>query len=339
MSTLSRFNRAAFALLVALSIAPVSHAQKTFEQFFPSTLDPFTGEYVGQWDKGEDVDIVAAAQVFPLGDDTYRIVFRAKLDLRSTPKFTADAKAEGNSLTFKQDKYTVTIQDGVMTGGRGKIATCTLKKLNRPNPALGTPPPAGAKVLFDGKSIDAWQEAKGWEITPDGALMVTPIGDYLVSKETFGDVQLHVEFRVPLMPSQSGQARGNSGVFLNEDYEVQVLDSFGLDSYYDDCGAIYKVAAPMVNACRPPLEWQAYDITFRAARHDANRNVTENPRLTVRQNGVLIHNDQECWWITGWKDEDRAKPHPPAPGHIKLQGHNNFVQFRNVWALPLEGQG
>ena len=327
--------RALVALCLFALVALPALAQKTFEDFFPVETDPFTGEYVGQWDKGEDVDIHAAATVIALGEDQYRMVFKSKLDIRSTPKFTAEAKAENGVLAFAVDKFTARIEGDTMTGGRGRIATFTLKKVQRPNPALGTPAPEGATVLFDGSGLDAWQPSEGWEITPDGALMVTPTGQYLITKESYTDVQLHIEFRVPYMPTQSGQGRGNSGVFFNHDYEVQVLDSFGLESYYDDCGAIYQVAAPMVNACRPPLEWQAYDITFRAARHDASGKVTENPRLTVRQNGVLIHNDQECWWITGCKDEDRAKPHPLSPGPIKMQGHNNYVQFRNIWVKPL----
>lgn len=324
-------------LALALALGFSAAAQKTAEDFFPAQTETISGEYVGQWDRGEDVDVVAAAQVIALGRDKYRVVFRSKLDMRSTPQFVAEATAANGVLEFEGAfKHFGRIENGVMTGGRGRLAAFTLNRVERENPALGTPAPEGATVLFDGSGLDAWQPTEGWEITPEGVLMVTPTGDYLVSKDTYGDVRLHVEFRLPYLPTASGQARGNSGVFLSDEYEVQVLDSFGLEGYYDECGAIYKVAAPKVNACRPPLQWQAYDIEFRAARFDAGGNLTENPRLTVRQNGVLIHNDQACWWITGWKDSDRAKPHPKEPGHIKLQGHNNYVQFRNIWVQPLK---
>lgn len=325
--------RSAIALLLAAA-APLAGAQKTAEEYFPAQPDTIMGEYEGQWDSGDDVDKVLAAQVIALGRDRYRIVMKSKLDLRSTPKFVAEATAVNGVVDFKDERETAHIENGAITGG-SRIAKFRLKKVERENPALGTPPPEGAQVLFDGKSLDAWQPAKGWEITPDGVLMVTPDGEYLITRQEYGDVQLHVEFRVPFMPMQQGQARGNSGVFLNDEYEVQVLDSFGLEGYYDDCGAIYKVMAPKVNACRPPLQWQAYDITFHAAKFDAAGKLTANPRIEVVQNGVLIHHDQEIPWITGWKHEDREKPHPAAPGFIKLQGHNNFVQYRNIWVKPL----
>jgi len=334
MRSFAAFRLFAVALL-ALAAGSAS-AQKGPEDFFPETLDPFTGEYVGQWDTGEDVDVVAAAQVSALGRDNYRIRFVAKLDMRCPPKFEVEAKAVDGVLAFKDRPYEGTIQDGVMTGGRGRTATFTLKKVERPVENLGTAAPEGATVLFDGSGLDAWTGTEGAIITKDGALMVTPDSEYLTSKDLFGDVRLHVEFRLPYMPTSSGQQRGNSGVFLNTEYEVQVLDSFGLEGYYDECGAIYKVAAPKVNACRPPLQWQAYDIEFRAARFDAEGKVTENPRMTVRHNGHIIHNDQELWWITGWKDSDRAKPHAQAPGPIRLQGHGNYVQYRNIWAQPLD---
>jgi len=137
------------------------------------------------------------------------------------------------------------------------------------------------------------------------------------------------------MPSARGQQRGNSGVFFQSTYEVQILDSYGLEGYYNECGALYKVAAPKVNACAPPLQWQTYDIIYRAPRHDANGKLVEFPRMTVRHNGVLIHNDQEMPWRTDWKEEGRLKPAPTEPGNIKMQAHGNYVQFRNIWAVDL----
>ncbi|MBI1317486.1 MAG: DUF1080 domain-containing protein [Candidatus Hydrogenedens sp.] len=335
---MSRFIRHTTAALLTALLLGASSAfaiQEGPEDFFPASLDPFTGEYEGHWEKGEDVDIHAAAYVYALGRDRYHIRFAAKLDMRCPPKFEVEAKAVDGKLEFEERPYSGVIENGVMTGGRGRLATFTLKKVERPIAAMGTPAPEGAVVLFDGSGLDAWTGADGAIITPEGALMVTPDSEYLSSKEKFNDVHLHIEFRLPYKPTASGQARGNSGVFLNKEYEVQVLDSFGLEGYYDECGAIYKVAAPKVNACRPPLQWQAYDIDFHPAEFDADGKVVKNPRMTVWHNDKLVHNDQELWWITGWKDEDRAEPHVPAPESIRLQGHGNYVQYRNIWAKPL----
>ncbi len=124
-------------------------------------------------------------------------------------------------------------------------------------------------------------------------------------------------------------------MFLQDTYEVQILDSFGLEGYCNECGALYKVAAPMVNACRPPLDWQAYDIEYRAPRFDGAGNLSANPVMTVRHNGVLIHNAQEMPWLTGWKEKDRLKPPPGEALPIRLQSHHNYMQFRNIWLVEL----
>ena len=169
-------------------------------------------------------------------------------------------------------------------------------------------------------------------------MMVTPKAKYIQSKQSFSDIDMHIEFRNSFMPKSRGQQRSNSGVFLQDAYEVQVLDSYGLEGYYDECGALYKVAAPMVNACSPPLQWQTYDIEYRAPRFDGAGNLKENARITVRHNGKLIHNDQELWWITAWTEEERLGPAPRQPGHIQLQSHGNYVQFRNIWVVDRSKQ-
>ena len=167
-------------------------------------------------------------------------------------------------------------------------------------------------------------------------MMVTPDGSDLVSRDHFKDVQLHVEFRTPFQPQLRGQSRGNSGVFVQGEYEIQVLDSYGLDGYYDECGALYKVSAPYVNACLPPTEWQTYDITFHAARFSDDGTVLSFPRMTVLHNGFVIQKDQEIRWITAWKERDRLQPPVAEPGPIKLQSHrSHYVQFRNVWVMDL----
>src|SRR5437667_1652446 len=156
-------------------------------------------------------------------------------------------------------------------------------------PNLGAKPPAGAIVLFDGQDVSHWQSAKGgdakWTVT-DGALEVTPKAGDIVTKDKFQDCTLHVEFRTPVpAEGDKGQHRGNSGIYLQGRYEIQVLESYGLPISNGDCGAVYSLIAPSQNVARPPLVWQAYDMTFRAPRYDATGKKTENARLTLIWNG------------------------------------------------------
>ena len=148
------------------------------------------------------------------------------------------------------------------------------------------------------------------------------------SKQSFGDFTLHVEFLLPFKPAARGQGRGNSGVYLQDRYEVQVLDSFGLKGLNNECGGIYTKAAPSVNMCFPPLTWQTYDIDFTAARFDADGKKTKNAIATVKHNGVLIHDQFEITGPTGG-----GAPEKPTPGPIQLQGHGNPVFYRNIWIV------
>lgn len=324
-------HRLAFA---ALLFATAAYAEPTREECFPAEPDPLMGNYVGRWSANVETDPDVAAQVIPLGDGMYRINFVTKLDIRCPIVATFEAKAENGVIAFRDETIIGELRDGKIAGTRGEETTFAMTKTEKPSPTLNLAPPDGAVVLFDGTNLDAWEPAPGWEIVPGGALMVTPDGEYITSKQSFGDCRIHIEFRTPYMPAARGQARGNSGLFIQGIYEVQILDSFGLPGYYDDCGGLYKLAAAKVNATRPPLQWQTYDITYRAPRY-AGGTLTENARITVVHNGNIIHNDQELWWITGWTEKDRLSPAPNAPGPIKLQGHDNYVQFRNIWVQPL----
>lgn len=199
-----------------------------------------------------------------------------------------------------------------------------------------TPPPPGAIVLFDGKNFDAWQKQKdkspvGWKIV-DGAMQCEKGQGNIITKDTFGGkFKLHVEFRVPYVPEGKGQGRGNSGVYVQGRYEVQVLDSYGLESKANDCGAIYEVAPPKVNACKAPTVWQSYDIEFTAPKFVDGKK-TEPARMTVYHNGVLIHEN-----VAIPLDNTRAGMggDPATPGPIMLQDHGHPVQFRNIWLLKL----
>jgi hypothetical protein len=189
-------------------------------------------------------------------------------------------------------------------------------------------------VLFDGENTDEWRHTDGrlasWPLV-DGRAMQVKNGD-LRTKQAFGDYRLHVEFKVPqLPPDVTGQNRGNSGVYLQERYEIQILDSYGDTTLADnEAGAIYTRKAPDVNAARPPETWQTYDIWFRAARYDATGTKVEDARVTLVWNGTVVHRDFAIPGVTGG-----SIPEGPSTGAIRLQDHGNAVQFRNIWLQPL----
>jgi len=200
-------------------------------------------------------------------------------------------------------------------------------------------PPENTVVLFNGRDVDNWTtrsgEPAGWK-AEDGILHVVPGTGDIMTAEQMTDFFLHLELRCPDMPEATGQAKGNSGVYLQGRYEIQVLDSFGIAiPGKGDCGAIYNQFAPLVNACRPPMEWQTYDVFFRSARLDDAGKVTEGARITLLQNCIAIHNNVEVTGPTGGaQDENEGRPGP-----LLLQDHGNLVSYRNIWfaPLPLEG--
>ncbi len=198
------------------------------------------------------------------------------------------------------------------------------------------PPPKGAIVLFDGKDTSGWTKTDGkpfpWKVE-DGAMVCVPRSGSIRTKQTFGDHKLHIEFRVPYMPKALGQARGNSGVYIQGRYEIQVLDSFLIKQPgKGDCAALYSLIAPSKNACGRPMEWQTYDITFRAPKFDKDKKMTKKGRITVVQNGQTVIDDKEIPDTTpGGIDRD-----PTKPGALMLQDHGNTVAFRNVWVVPIK---
>lgn len=200
-------------------------------------------------------------------------------------------------------------------------------------------PPESAVVLFNGSDLSNWTTRDGgepgWEVE-DGVMAVVPRTGDIMTTERFTDHLLHLEFMTPDMPEATGQAKGNSGVFLQGRYEIQVLDSYGIAvPGMGDCGAIYNQFAPLVNACKPPLEWQTYDVIFRAPRLDDDGEIVENTRVTVLQNGLVILNNVILAGTTGANIGGGVGD----PGPLLLQDHGNLVKFRNIWAVPLPLEG
>jgi 3-keto-disaccharide hydrolase len=215
---------------------------------------------------------------------------------------------------------------------------------DRPKPPVVTPgaPPSDAVVLFDGKSLAEWRSADSaggpakW-LVKDGYMEIAPGSGAIVTRRGVGSVQLHIEWRAPLPPSGEGQERGNSGVFLMSHYEIQVLDSYHNDTYADGgASAIYGQTPPLVNASRPPGEWQTYDIIFHrpvfAAPPDSS--VVRPATVTVFHNGVLVHDNDT---ITGWTVHARVARYRPHPDRLPLllQDHGARVRYRNIWVREL----
>lgn len=216
-----------------------------------------------------------------------------------------------------------------------------------PVPAVVSAPangiPSDAVVLFDGKNLSQWQGAESgeakWKIV-DGAMVVVPKTGDIKTKESFCDVQLHVEWKTPTLITDDagklldGQARNNSGVFFQERYEVQMLDSYNNKTYPNgQAGSVYKQSIPLVNASRAPGEWQTYDIIFTAPKFDAAQKLTSTGYLTVLHNGVLVQNHFAIQGATEWIGKPVYKAHGCEP--LRLQDHGNAMSFRNIWVRKL----
>jgi hypothetical protein len=193
-------------------------------------------------------------------------------------------------------------------------------------------PPSDAVVLFNGKDLSQWEGGDKWHVRDGYAISD---GNDIKSKQGFGDCQLHLEWAAPEKVEGNGQGRGNSGVFLMGLYEVQILDSYGNNTYHDgQAAAIYKQHPPLVNACRKPGKWQSYDIVFEAARFDKKGELTRPAFITVLQNGVLVQNHFQILGETSWDQPPQYKAHA-AKLPITLQYHGNPVRFRNIWIREL----
>lgn len=215
---------------------------------------------------------------------------------------------------------------------------------DRPQPRIVTPgatfshmapPPSDAIVLFDGKDLSQWQKPDGsdagWKVE-DGYIEIVPKSGDIRTKAKFADFQLHIEWATPSKVVGNSQGRGNSGILMNGIYEIQVLDCYNNPTYPDgQAGALYGQSPPLVNASKPPGEWQTYDIVWEAPRWNDKGEVVKKAAATVFHNGVLLHNRKELTGTTPHRRVgDYSKQHPPEM-YIELQDHGNPGRYRNIW--------
>ena len=335
--------RLIIATTIVFMSAAVGHA-KPFGN--PAYTDPaqtdadfiFQGEYAGDLTiDGQPLSM--GVQVVALGDGAFDAVGYPgglpgagwtppnKVTGKGTRTGEGDAavvKLEGVDWAGVTRQAEIRLTNGtpavtILDDAGSRIAT--LPKVHRQSLTLGLAAPAGAVVIFDGTNTDKLLNGR---MTDDGLLM-----EGVTTKDAFGDATWHIEFCLPYQPKDRGQGRGNSGAYFQGSYETQMLDSFGLEGKDNECGGIYKAAPPSVNMCLPPLAWQTYDVEVTAPRFADGKKIA-NARLTVRHNGVLIHDNVEVPGITPGGPQKQEAP----TGPLYLQNHGNPVRYRNIWVLP-----
>ena len=338
--------RTALLLLVAAALTAVE------------PLDPVLGDW--------SADGAPVVQVIPLGGGAYRAHVVEGVMQAKAPIAVLLGQAQNGVITFspaptgqvesgkdvepKENSWwpapaTSAAWQGVLANGTlnltGPAGTVALHQVEHPSPTLGAPAPAGAVVLI-GPGISnpnqVWGRFKsgkiigdcGWAAEADGVLRCVPKSGDIATRQSFGDCRWHVEFNLAFEPANRGQHRSNSGVLTQERYELQVLDSYGLMGLFNETGALYRSAKPLVNACLPPGRWQTYDVDFTAARVGQDQQV-QPARFTVRLNGVLVQDRTELDHCTGARSK---RPLTNVPGPFMLQDHDHPVAFRNMWVVP-----
>lgn len=288
------------------------------------------GEYEGRAGAGNKDGGPVGAHVIARGEGKFEVKWYngglpgAGWDGKKPEVMTGERKGDKVMLSGTQNGKTAEI--GVIENGKLMLAiVAELKKVERKSPTLGAKPPEGAVVLFAGEG-----DEKNWE---NGKLVSLSDGKFLAasgprSKKAFQSFTAHVEFRLPWMPNSTGQGRANSGVYVQDRYELQVLDSFGLSGENNECGGFYTLSKPKVNMCLPPMTWQTYDIEYTAAEFQ-NGKKTKNARCVVKHNGVLIQDFEFPKLTPGGKFREEVAD----PGALFFQDHGDPVVYRNVWVV------
>jgi hypothetical protein len=318
----------------------------------------YQGEYfAADIRSGETGGHGIGCQVIALGNGTFQaVLYKGGLPGKGwdgKDKALMDGKVEGEKVVFAptagkrkylaqaplefsatakfpptgQHDFTAVIAGDTMSlkgAEAGLKVALELKKLTRLSDTLGAKPPEGALVLFDGSNKDEWN---GGRVDKATGFLNTD-GNDITTKRKFNNYTAHVEFLLPYRPDARGQGRGNSGFYQVDQYEVQILDSFGLEGKDNECGGVYTRLAPKVNMCLPPLQWQTYDVEFTNAVSEDGK-VTKKARITLKHNGVLVHDNAE---IAGKTGGARNEPEG-TPGVLRLQGHGNPLQFKNIWVV------
>jgi hypothetical protein len=326
------------------SVKPVATvASKPYDAKTPCAAQiPLIGDWEGKIDNDSLV-----AQVIAMGKDQYTVNLLSKFDTRDAKIVVLTGPADkltGKTTEgkFKGAQWQAAFTDKGLAGsvtGAAKAMFC-LKRVMRLSHRLGAKPPTGATVLLSSKTKDlsamftkGGGKPCGWKLLPGGVMQCARGSGSAMTKKKLGSVHIHAEFRTAFMPDQKGQGRSNSGLYIQNRYETQVLDSYGLKGEKNECGGLYRAVAPRVNMCAPPGQWQSYDIFFRAPKFDASgEKQIEGAHISVVHNGVLIHND--VMMLKGTGNGGRRKP--IAEEFLLLQDHGNPVEFRNIWVADLK---
>jgi hypothetical protein len=312
--------------IILVTSVPLLAAPKAKEaDNHPTYTDPANAgpDFAAQGEYAGDRGAKFGADVVALGDDQFQVVLLAGglpgdgYDGKS--RIELKAMRDGDAIKLQPaEGYSGAIANGTLSV-QGPQGSMELKKVERESPAAGAKPPEGAVVLFDGTNTDHWKDGKidSRHLLEQGA----------ETKKKYQNFTMHLEFMLPFKPFARDQERGNSGIYIQRRYEVQVLDTFGHPSEFNGCGSMYRQHAPIVNMCYPPLQWQTYDIDFQAAKFDGGKK-THNAVITLKQNGVVVQDQYELTNKTGAGSKEG-----PEAGPIWLQEHHNPVVYRNIWIV------
>ena len=339
-----------FATYIALAISFSSStllcaSEAKIPDFVGDWSGKFSNPKAGYYKKSDRL----VARVVAKGDDLYEIQFLEEFDKRVRPYLVANARSKGNKLILDTDGWKASFDNGICSGTGtpedSEVMEFALKKVQRVSPTLGLKAPAGAIVLFDGSNLGEWKRSSEtdatWKIQKNGDLVCAPPSsndrqrNNLYTKQEFEACRLHLEFKTPYEPQNRFQHRANSGVFFQNEYEVQILDSYGNSGSWDDCGALYKVAPPRVNASYPPGEWQTLDIEYYPADFDLGGKLSSPPRISVSLNGVVVQKDQPITSPTAHVWTGRQVEPANVSGSIWIQDHGHQLTFRNIWVKEM----